>query len=129
LALTGSAAQAQIPIDILAEALGYLPIEYGQTVMSELDATDTDAGPGTYTESLVFRGTMGDAIVVTVNSDAFTPQVQIADENSNFFAGAEGQGSEAQLRYTLTRSGNHFLTIRAHEGGPVGAYSVTLATE
>ena len=126
LAFTASAALAQVPIAILAEALGYLPIEYGQTVESEIDESDTEGGPGTFTESLVFRGAVGDAIEIAANSEAFTPLVQLSDENSNFIAADEGEGSEAKLSFTLARAGLHFVTVKAHEGGPLGAYSVTL---
>jgi hypothetical protein len=104
-------------------------ISCGQTVTGGLSSTDCQLEDGSYIDFWKFQGTAGQDVTVTLRSTAFdtylflfdpTPEIAVEDDDS-------GGGSNSQLSYTLSESGEWSIGANSLLRNETGSYTITLA--
>lgn len=112
-----------------SDADGPVSIEYGQTIQRTLqDGDGRDPEYYDLAEPVTFPGTGGERIVITMRSDTFDPYVVLeAPDGSTAEVADDGAGDyDAELRTTLSQTGEYVIWAGSLSGTETGTYELSL---
>ncbi len=98
-------------------------IEYTQSVTDSL----TD---GLLSQDYVFSGQAGDAVVISMSSDAFNSYLSLLDNSGNEIVSNDDSGNSLNSQigpFVLPATGSYTIRASSLGGGATGAYTLTLS--
>lgn len=109
-----------------------MPISPGETLEGRLWSTDTEEADGSYRDTWIFRGGVGETYVVTLHSEDFDAYLHVGQMTGGEWNVLEtdddgaGEGTDAQVSITLPVNGEYLIRATSYEGGQTGAYTLRL---
>lgn len=103
-------------------------ISLGQTVEGDLTTSDVKATDNSYYDLYRFSGNAGQRVRITMASKAFDAYLSLRDDGDNQLASDDdgGGGTNAQIVYTLPRTGAYLIRANTLSANQTGAYALTL---
>jgi hypothetical protein len=108
-----------------------VPIRSGPAVSGELTEDDGRLGDGSYYDLYTYRGRAGEAVTVSLSSEAFDAYLVIGRMVDGEFESLESNddgpaGTDSLLRITLPEDGEYAIRANSLSAGETGAYTLRL---
>lgn len=114
-----------------APAVAAIPLESGPRVNGELTESDAQAEDESYYDLYVYRGRAGEAVTISLSSEAFDAFLSVGQVVNGVFQVLESNddgpaGTDSLLRMTLPEDGEYLIRANTLMGGETGAYTIRL---
>jgi hypothetical protein len=114
---------------VLGLALGLSAHAYAQTAINPGDSVQGTLSNNTAQYS--FTAKAGETVVISLNSDAFDPLLELYASNGNQVGRDDDSGGfpNARLVFTAPADGTYTITVTSFSGAATGAYTLSLETQ
>jgi hypothetical protein len=108
-----------------------VPIRSGPAVNGELTEQDGRLEDGSYYDLYIYRGRSGEAVTLSLSSEAFDTYLVVGRMVDGEFESLESNddgpaGTDSFLRITLPEDGEYAIRANSLSGGETGAYTLRL---
>jgi hypothetical protein len=108
-----------------------VPLENGPPVNGELTENDAQAEDESFYDLYVYRGRAGEAVTISLSSEAFDAFLSVGQVVNGEFQVLESNddgpaGTDSLLRMTLPEDGEYLIRANSLMGGETGAYTIRL---
>jgi hypothetical protein len=114
-----------------ASGVAAIPLEVGAHVNGELTESSAQAEDGSFYDLYVYRGRAGEAVTISLASEAFDAFLVVGQVVDGVFRPLESNddgpaGTDSFLRMTLPEDGEYLVRANTLMGGETGAYTIRL---
>jgi hypothetical protein len=106
------------------------PLTVGQTVSSELDASDSKLEDGSYSETWTFQARAGQRLVISMGGEFDTYLVLGYMDGGEFRQISEGDdalfSTDSSIDFNVRRDGTYVIRTRSFSEGETGKYTLVV---